>query len=123
MPLAELRNETAFNRVLRESIRRSGVQCMHIREADYPGVLDLLVYTGPEILAWVELKIEDSDLEVGQVEFIGKHGVYGTYVFRWRKKLGKIQVHKGLSEKVMATVSLHEERWLELFMRWNGGIR
>jgi hypothetical protein len=50
--------ETEFNADFRAVLRTQGLGNLHIREADQPGVSDLVIWQDRIILAWVELKVE-----------------------------------------------------------------
>lgn len=62
-------NETKFNAELRAVLRVQGLQALHIREADQPGVSDLVVWRGRALVAWLELKIDDHEVEPQQEQF------------------------------------------------------
>ena len=66
--------ETEFNRQMREVLRAQGMRCLHIREADQPGVLDLIVWTVIPLPRtpprWLELKIGDEEVRPSQVDFM-----------------------------------------------------
>lgn len=75
------KDETALNKWLRSRIRGRGYQCIHVREADTPGPLDLLVWkikgcVGPgcdhsvSSMTWIELKLDDRVVEPSQIEFM-----------------------------------------------------
>jgi hypothetical protein len=62
--------EKDFNRDLRGLIRAQGLGAIHVVEADFDGVSDLIVYDGPLILGWLELKVDGEPLRPSQVEFL-----------------------------------------------------
>lgn len=83
MPLshraAGFTDETAFNKWLRSQIRGRGYQCIHVREADFPGPLDLVVWKrrtcvgcdhSTDRVFWIELKLDDRVVEPSQIEFM-----------------------------------------------------
>lgn len=76
-------NETKFNAELRAVLRSQGLGVLHIREADQPGPADLVIWQGPRLVAWVELKFGDHDTEPHQEQFIKARELEGgnAYVF------------------------------------------
>lgn len=96
-PAAGFSDETAFNKWLRSRIRGRGYQCIHVREADFPGPLDLVAWrTVPcvnpgcdhsaDTVVWIELKLDDRVVEPSQIEFMRaqqREGV-GYCVVRYR---------------------------------------
>lgn len=62
--------ESEFNADIRRLLRAHGYRVTHIREADTPGVLDLLIWKGTRIVAWMELKVDMEPLRASQTEFI-----------------------------------------------------
>jgi uncharacterized protein YkuJ len=75
-PAEGFTDETAFNKWLRSRIRGRGYQCIHVREADFPGPLDLVAWrTRPcvnpaDTVIWIELKLDDRVVEPSQIEFM-----------------------------------------------------
>lgn len=85
MPVGPFNDETVFNKWMRSRIRGRGYQCIHIREADIPGPLDLLVWDA-EYPAWIELKLNDREVEPSQLEFLRaqyREGVRACVVRFW----------------------------------------
>jgi uncharacterized protein YkuJ len=77
-PAGGFTDETAFNKWLRSRIRGRGYQCLHVREADMPGPLDLVVWSSntfvegvrQDLVSWIELKLDDREVETSQLEFL-----------------------------------------------------
>lgn len=65
--------ETPFNAMLRVALKRQNLKCIHIRETENPGVLDLIVYKGSWLVAWVELKVADEKVRPSQIDFMRAH--------------------------------------------------
>lgn len=86
-PVAGFTDETAFNKWLRSRIRGRGYQCIHVREADAPGPLDLVVWQGGRLVGWFELKLDDREVETSQKEFMRQCNREGVrnYVIRFRR--------------------------------------
>lgn len=63
-------NETEFNASLRGVMRAQGLRVTHVKEADQPGVLDLIVRAPGLPPVWMELKIGDEAVRPSQVDFI-----------------------------------------------------
>jgi hypothetical protein len=84
-PSEGFKDETTFNKWLRSRIRGRGFQCLHIREADVPGPLDLLAWK-PGHMVWIELKLDDREVEPSQIEFLRtqrRKGVRACVVRYW----------------------------------------
>ena len=58
-----------MNKWLRSKIKGLGYQCLHVKEADIPGPLDLLAWL-PGSVHWIELKLDDRAVEPSQIEFM-----------------------------------------------------
>ena len=76
------KNETEFNAAVRGVFRTWEWGCVHVREADTPGVLDLVAWK-PNRVWWIELKVDDEEIRSSQLEFIRDHPRVSS-VFRWR---------------------------------------
>lgn len=92
--------ETDLNWHMRQALMEQGFRAIHVREANEPGVFDLLVYeqsaegVGPLqiVRAWLELKMDrpakPAKIEVSQKEFgrdhwrIGQNAMFCTYEVR-----------------------------------------
>ena len=88
------KDETEFNKWLRTRIRRRGYGCVHVREADTPGPLDLVVWWGTTMVAWIELKLDDRLVEASQIEFMRglKKGGTTHCVVRFRHDVERFEV-------------------------------
>lgn len=92
--IPKCKDEGEFNALMRAAFRAQGLGAIHIREADSPGPSDLLVWSGSEILGWVELKIDGKPLEVSQVEFMREQDSLSgnCFVFNLDRKASLVQV-------------------------------
>lgn len=99
-------DEAWFTTYMLSVLRAQGLRALHIREAETPGVLDLLVWNGSEILGWIELKIGSKPLEPGQREFIRNNEPLSgnMFVFRLRKNERFIECYQGLEEDSFAQI-------------------
>lgn len=104
------RNETGvFNPDLREVLRQQGLGALHVREADLPGVFDLLVTeaSGTHRHLWLELKIF-AEVEPSQIGFA-----------RARTSAGELCVVGRLKEDHSLTLTdyteAHEFMWVSDF--------
>lgn len=90
-------DETWFNAFLREVMRAQGLRVIHVREADTPGPSDLIVWSGSEVLGWVELKVDGKPLEKSQKEFLRERDAEAgnAYVFNLNRKDGIIRTFRG----------------------------
>lgn len=90
--IPKCKDEGEFNALMRAVFRAQGLGAIHIREADSPGPSDLLVWSGSEILGWVELKIDGKPLEVSQVEFLRERDTESgnAYVFNLQRSVGRV---------------------------------
>lgn len=89
--------ETEFNLRMRQVIRAHGFRCLHIREADEPGVLDLIVYLQNVIFAWIELKRDNEEVRTSQIQFMKSHSSLGmppVYLMRLRTESGQVDVYR-----------------------------
>lgn len=84
-------SEAEFNTAVRGVLRGRGLQCIHVREADVPGPLDLVVWLGRALVCWIELKIDDQEVRPSQKEFIRDNG-NNCIVMRWLNDRQIIQV-------------------------------
>jgi hypothetical protein len=84
-PSVGFKDETALNKHLRSRIKGLGFQCVHVKETDTPGPLDLLAWKGT-FYVWIELKLDDERVRESQREFIRtqyKEGVRAFVVRYW----------------------------------------
>lgn len=98
-------DEAWFNAGMRSVLRAQGLQCAHVRETDSPGFSDLLIWSGSQILAFVELKIDGKPLETSQVEFLRAQDAQAgnAFMFDLNRKIGTITMYRGATD-----------RWLQL---------
>lgn len=84
-------NETEFNSKLRSVLRTQGLGVLHIREADQPGAADLVIWKDQRLLAWVELKIGDHEVEPQQWQFLEERVREGgeAYIIRLKTDFGR----------------------------------
>lgn len=78
----QFKDETALNAAVRGVFKTWGWGCVHVREADTPGVLDLVAWKEPHRIWWIELKIDDEAVRASQLEFI-RNNPRVSSVFRW----------------------------------------
>lgn len=83
--------------VLMQIMRAQGLQALHIVEADKPGPADVLVWSGSEIMGWVECKVDDRAVEVSQREFLRERDAESglAFVFRLSQDEALIRIYKG----------------------------
>lgn len=118
-------NETDFNRQLRAAIDKGGVRCLHVREADIPGVTDLVVWEGVELLGWLELKIDDHPLETSQKEFMRERRkeTDRVYVARFRSATQAVEVYRFKADGSESYLDFIEDyrahNWTQLFYGWS----
>lgn len=122
-PIAvQFRNETEFNSWMREVLRSAGLGCLHIREADIPGPSDLIIWKGPRIIAWIELKIDDEPVRPSQKEFLRERRKEGSLalVFRFKSEAEEIEVCMAEQTAPFATVDVRDPaNWADRLTRWN----
>ena len=89
-------DETEFNGRMRVIFRSQGLNVLHIREADVPGPADLIVWRGRELLAWVELKVDEEEVRISQIEFLRDRRAEAdnAYVFRYMNRSQLIRVYR-----------------------------
>lgn len=114
--LAEQLSETEFNARLRSLMRAQGLKAIHVREADEPGVLDLVVYQSEALYGWLELKVDNEAVRTSQKEFLRDHR--NSYVLRYMSRSGNILVYRRNAETPMATVKIGID-WKTSLMKWN----
>jgi hypothetical protein len=122
-------SETEFNAELRKVLRAHGIRAIHIREADQPGVLDLLCYDGDRILGWLELKIKNTAVRTSQREFIkDRHkDVEDCCIIRLHSDDGQIEVAKPhfldkgkfFEQKVGEMRNFRTVRWKAALIAWS----
>jgi hypothetical protein len=112
--------ETDFNRWLRGVLAAQGLEAIHIKEAHFPGVADLLIFKGQQIVAWAELKVNDEEVRPSQREFLRARDAEAgnAYVLRYMPATGNVMVFRAAAEAPMATVKLMSA-WEQNFNRWN----
>lgn len=121
---AELKDETALNRQFRVALRADGLSVTHLRETDFPGATDLIVWDGVEILGWVELKMGDEKLRPSQVEFMTERLRESSrvYVGRYSSKDGGFEFGRYLGRQVIQTLEVaHNFRtypWRRMLTQW-----
>lgn len=112
-------NETKFNSELRTVLRAQGLGVLHIREADQPGAADLAIWQGRR-LTWVELKIEDHEVEPHQWQFLEEQKNNGgmAFVVRLRGDCG-VQIQEVMGHNHLVASERHPDyhrvRWLSIF--------
>lgn len=114
-------NETQFNAGLRAVLRAQGLGALHVREADQPGTADLLIWKGQRLLAWVELKIGDHEVEPQQWQFLEEQVKRGSsaYVVRLKQEpkyphavtVARVEGHDHKSVVVGGHVDFHRVHW------------
>lgn len=90
-------NETKFNEAVRNLLTARGLQCVHVREAHKPGPLDLVVWWGRILVAWIELKVDDEEVRPSQKEFI-RDNPKSSLVLRWSNEREVLYVSEGHPE-------------------------
>ncbi len=92
-------DEAWFNAEMRSVLRAQGLQCAHVRETDSPGFSDLLIWSGSQILAFVELKIDGKPLETSQVEFLRAQDAQAgnAFMFDLNRKEGTLRMLRGVT--------------------------
>lgn len=115
------KNEAEFNARMRAMFRHCGLQCLHIREADVPGPSDLVVWHGQQLVAWIELKIDNEEVRPSQKEFLRDRQLEGclALVFRFRNGPDHIEAHLANQDKPFATVEVGDPDWFDRLLRWN----
>ncbi len=113
-------SETEFNKTLRGVLSMHGLVAIHIKEAHFPGVADLLVFKGRQIKAWLELKIDDEEVRPSQREFLRLRDkeAGNAYTLRYMSRTGNILVFRADAESPMATVKL-DAPWEYNLDKWN----
>ena len=81
----QFKDETEFNGAVRDVFTAHGLRCVHVREAHTPGPLDLVVWRGRVMVAWIELKIDNEEVRPSQKEFI-RADPARCIILRWRTK-------------------------------------
>lgn len=112
--------ETEFNAAFRAVLRTQGLGGLHIREADQPGVSDLVVWQGRSLQAWAELKVDDRAVEPQQMQFLQERETESgsAYVIRFNNNTGLTYVARPLSTGlVMVDVfpNFRLVKWKEFF--------
>lgn len=81
----QFENETEFNGAVRDAFTAHGLRCVHVREAHVPGPLDLVVWKGRVMVAWIELKMDKEEVRPSQKEFI-RQDPQRCLILRWSTK-------------------------------------
>lgn len=95
----QFKDETAFNAAVRGLFKTWGWGCIHVREADTPGVLDLVAWK-PNRVWWIELKIDDEAVRTSQLEFIRDNPIVSS-VFRWHSQTELVEITQQGRSKIL----------------------
>lgn len=85
-------SETALNAAMRGVFRTAGLRCAHVKEADQPGPLDLIVWKGRALVCWIEVKLDDEPVRPSQTEFFRENDDC-TILMRWWNNHQRFEVH------------------------------
>ena len=123
--------ETDFNWHMRQALLQQGYFAMHIREANYPGPADLIVYHNQNeaqvIDAWVELKVGSdwSGIRPSQREFMRMHWALGKnaiYALLDKEAIpyGAIRCLQGDEKRSELAVNVdpYKVKWEEVFRKF-----
>lgn len=113
------RSETAFNADLREVLRMTaGFSALHVREADLPGVFDLLVteklaagaLPRPLRFLWLELKVGNEEVRPSQVNFHRDRTALGESCL-----IGRLRENHAVALSSLGPVHETEHLWVADF--------
>lgn len=111
-------SETEFNLLMRGALLDQGHHNLHIREANVPGVSDLIIYTAADF--WVELKVDDEEVRPSQREFSrtlwDRHR--NSFFLRLNRKTREITIYDGRENPLTTVTSdVSATDWVQAFRK------